>query len=64
MTAAQTLAQYGAALAQAPLPPEVIHHAKRAVVDWAAALIPGSVLAPATLLENALAEDLHRGQAQ
>ena len=64
MTAAQTLAQYGAALAQALLPLEVIHHAKRAVVDWAAALIPGSVLAPATLLENALAEDLHRGQAQ
>jgi len=43
---------------------EVIHHAKRAVIDWYAALLPGSVVVPATLLEQALAEDLDRGRAR
>jgi 2-methylcitrate dehydratase PrpD len=40
------------------LPEEVIHHAKRAVVDWHAAFFPGSVLPPATLLRKALKEEL------
>ncbi|GAA5236030.1 MmgE/PrpD family protein [Verticiella sediminum] len=39
------------------------HHAKRAVVDWYAALVPGAVESPATLMEVALAEDLDRGRA-
>lgn len=43
---------------------EAIHHAKRAVVDWYAALIPGAVAEPGTLLETALAEDLDRGDAR
>ena len=43
---------------------EVIHHAKRAVIDWYAALLPGSKVAPATLLEQAFAEDLDRGKAR
>ena len=30
--------------------PEVLHHAKRAVIDWYAALFPGAVVAPAVLL--------------
>jgi 2-methylcitrate dehydratase PrpD len=42
----------------ASLPAEVVHHARRAVVDWHAALFPGSVLPPATLLEKALKQDL------
>ena len=46
------------------LPDEVIHHAKRAVIDWYAALLPGSIVAPATLLEQAFAEDLDRGRAR
>ena len=37
------------------LSPDVLHHARRAVIDWTAALLPGAVLAPATLLERALA---------
>ena len=32
---------------------QVLHHAKRAVIDWYAAYYPGSVAAPATLLEKA-----------
>ena len=34
---------------------EVIHHARRAVIDWHAALYPGLVVPPATLLEKAFA---------
>ena len=62
-TTTQTLAQFACALNQQPLSPEVIHHGKRAVIDWHAALLPGAVVAPPTLLEQALAEDLDRGQA-
>ena len=47
-----------------PLPAEVLHHAKRAVIDWHAALYPGAVMAPATLLERALAEELDHGGAR
>ncbi|HEX6268035.1 MAG TPA: MmgE/PrpD family protein [Burkholderiales bacterium] len=40
------------------LPGHVMHHAKRAVIDWHAALYPGSVLPPATLLAKALKQEL------
>ena len=43
---------------EAALPAEVLHHAKRAVIDWHAALYPGSVLPPATLLRKALKQEL------
>ena len=61
MTVAQTFGEYGASLNDGALTDELIHHAKRAVVDWYSALIPGAVQAPATLLEKALADDLDRG---
>ena len=41
-----------------PLEAEVLHHAKRAVIDWHAAFYPGSVVAPATLLEKAFPGEL------
>jgi 2-methylcitrate dehydratase PrpD len=44
-----------------PIPPEVLHHARRALIDWHAALLPGSVVAPATLLKRAFAEEFERG---
>jgi 2-methylcitrate dehydratase PrpD len=37
------------------LSPEVIHHARRAVIDWHAALYPGMVVPPVTLMKKALA---------
>src|SRR5437764_9038873 len=40
-----------------PVAPEVAHHARRAVIDWHAALLPGSVVPPATLLKKALQAD-------
>ena len=42
----------------------VLHHAKRAVIDWHAALLPGAVVAPATLLEVALKDELDQGKAR
>ncbi len=47
-----------------PIPAQALHHAKRAVIDWYAALLPGALVAPATLLEQALAQDLDRGGAR
>jgi 2-methylcitrate dehydratase PrpD len=47
-----------------PLAPDVLHHAKRAVIDLHAAMLSGAVAAPATLLEKALAEELDRGGAR
>lgn len=44
--------------------PEVLHHAKRAVIDWFAALLPGAVVAPATSLEAALADEFGAGRAR
>ncbi len=60
----QQLADYAIKEQTQKLVPEVVHHAKRAVIDWYAAMLPGSVVAPATLLELAFAEDLDRGGAR
>ena len=64
MTIIESLAAYGAQLSTAPLSPAVLHHAKRAVIDWYAALLPGAVCEPPTLLEQALADDLDHGRAR
>jgi len=58
------IADYAVREQSSRLHPDVIHHAKRAVIDWYASLLPGSLVAPATLLEQALAEDLDRGRAR
>ncbi len=60
----ERFAAFAEAFRAQPLPPEVLHHAKRAVIDWHAALFPGAAMAPATLLERALAEELDRGGAR
>ncbi|HTU53429.1 MAG TPA: MmgE/PrpD family protein, partial [Acetobacteraceae bacterium] len=51
------LAEYGAAERSRPLPDNVRHHARRALIDWFATLLPGSRLPPATLLARALADE-------
>jgi 2-methylcitrate dehydratase PrpD len=48
---------------KAPISPEVLHHAKRAVIDWYAALLPGAVVPPATMLEAAFKEELGHGSS-
>ena len=59
----KTIADYAVAEQTATLRPEVIHHAKRAVIDWYASLLPGSRVAPAVLLEQALAAEVADGRA-
>jgi len=61
--AAERCAAWAVAQRGKPLAAEVLHHAKRAVIDWHAALYPGAVVAPATLLERSLAEELGHGAA-
>ena len=42
----------------------VIHHAKRALVDWYGALLAGYSMAPTPMVENALALELDQGKAR
>ena len=63
-TVLERFSSYAVSLREAPLPPEAMHHARRSVLDWFAAAIPGGVEPPATLLVEALAEELDRGRAQ
>jgi 2-methylcitrate dehydratase PrpD len=58
------IARYAVRDRDAPLADEVRHHARRAVLDWFAALLPGGVLPPATLLAEALEEEIGRGKAR
>jgi 2-methylcitrate dehydratase PrpD len=39
------------------IPEQVRHHARRALIDWYAAVIPGEVVPPATLLKKAFPQD-------
>jgi 2-methylcitrate dehydratase PrpD len=64
MRVVERCGEYIETMRAAPLAPEVLHHAKRAVIDWVAAAMPGAVVAPATALEAALAEELDRGIAR
>src|SRR5258705_8321363 len=63
MKVVERLAAFAEDYRTRPIEPQVLHHAKRAVIDWHAALYPGSVVAPATLLERSLAEEIGRGGA-
>jgi 2-methylcitrate dehydratase PrpD len=63
MHATEVFARYAAEFYRQPLPAEVIHHAKRAVIDWYASLFPGLDAAPVRMLEQALGDDLDRGGA-
>lgn len=58
------IADYATAERTRALPHDAIHWAKRAIIDWAAATAPGSIVMPATALVRALAEDVGRGEAR
>ncbi len=62
-TIVETLAAYAAAERQRKLADSVRHHARRAVIDWFASLLPGSSVAPATLLAAALEGECGAGCA-
>ena len=63
-TIAQRFADYAAGVRQAKLPAEVLHAARRCLVDWFAATVPGGIEPPATLLVEAFAEEIGHGRAQ
>ena len=63
MHAIEVFARYAAGFRTQELSAEVVHHAKRAVIDWYASLFPGLGTAPVQQLEDALADDLDHGRA-
>ena len=64
MHVVERFASWAVAFRRQALSPEVLRHARRALIDWHAALYPGALAAPATLLEKALADELDRGTAR
>jgi 2-methylcitrate dehydratase PrpD len=51
----ERFADWAVGFRSTPLSKEVLHHARRAVIDWHAALHPGMVVPPVTLLQKAFA---------
>ncbi len=64
MHATEVFGHYAQDYHRTALPDEVVHHAKRAVIDWYAALFPGLAADPLAQLEQVLADDLDRGRAR
>jgi 2-methylcitrate dehydratase PrpD len=64
MHATETFARYADQFRSQPLSDEVVHHAKRAVIDWHASLFPGLDADPVHRLEAVLADDLDHGRAR
>ncbi len=61
MTVIEDFASWGSGFGKQPVAADVLHSAKRSVIDWYAALLPGAVVAPATMLEKALADEMDAG---
>src|SRR5260221_147642 len=64
MHAVERFAAWAEDYRKIPIAPEALHHAKRAVIDWYAALLPGAIVEPAVLLEKSLSEELDIGKAR
>ncbi|MDQ0142058.1 MmgE/PrpD family protein [Cupriavidus necator] len=63
MNATEAFGPFFSAVKAGPLPAEVLHHAKRALVDWHAALYPGLGTDAVQRLQGVLEEELGRGNA-
>jgi 2-methylcitrate dehydratase PrpD len=63
VTLLRTIADYAVAEQTAALRTDVLHAAKRAAIDWFAAMLPGSILPPASSLVAALSDDVGHGDA-
>jgi len=59
----QPAARWAADLTLEKMGDEAVHHTKRAIVDWFAAVVPGGVMPPARILGDALINDQERGHA-
>jgi 2-methylcitrate dehydratase PrpD len=64
MYATEILARGAAQLHQRPLQPQVLHHARRALIDWYASVYPGLPTPPVRLLADSLHDDLGHGAAR
>ena len=53
----EKFADWAVSFRDQPLSKEVLHHGRRAVIDWHAALYPGTVVPPVTLMKKAFAEE-------
>jgi 2-methylcitrate dehydratase PrpD len=51
----ERFADWAVSFRNQPLPASVIHHSRRAVIDWHAALYPGMVVPPVTLMKKVFA---------
>lgn len=60
----EKLADYAIHEQASRLPDEVWHHAKRCVIDWSASLLPGMLCAPATVLIDALEDEVGHGRCK
>ncbi len=56
------LAEYALRESTGNLPGEVVHYAKRALLDWFSALLPGTLVSPAVNLVRAHAAELGHGR--
>jgi 2-methylcitrate dehydratase PrpD len=63
MTIVDEFARYAQAEAGRALPPEVAHHAKRALIDWFSALFPGIGVGPGVRVMEAHAAELGHGKS-
>lgn len=64
MHATEVFGEFAASWRDKPLPAEVTHHARRAVIDWYASLYPGLATEPVRLLEATLDDELDQGDAR
>jgi len=64
MYATEVFARYAAESRGESLDAKVLHHAKRAVIDWYASLYPGLETPAVRALELVLTDDLDRGSAR
>jgi 2-methylcitrate dehydratase PrpD len=60
----EILGRYAVSIDFDSLPDDARHHARRVVLDWFAATIPGGVLMPATGVAQALVEEVGHGDAR
>jgi 2-methylcitrate dehydratase PrpD len=62
-TVLERFGSFAADRCSGPLDDHVQRHARRAVIDWFAATLPGGVMPPATLAVRALADQVGHGKA-
>lgn len=60
----EILGRYAVSVDFDNLPDDAKHHARRVIVDWFAATIPGGVLMPATGVAQALVDEVGHGDAR